>query len=313
MKNDKVIKSVSNSQAEILFNIMHLYNRGRGFFLDITFSRGNFYGDFEVDGERIIIPQPQLKYDVNPLPESTVEKIYADRPLPIDDNTIDSLVFDPPFIVQGNIDERKLKKESAKMCQRFDYYISKEALLTSYYAWMKEINRVLTTDGILIVKCQMNVVGYVQLNSPFWICFLAECLGMELLDTFYLIAEKRLTDNRKQHHSRRYESTFLVFRNTNKRKVRLFSGLDSTQINELLDGFQRHNEPIDKSIKKIDRTHITNITRRVKTDDIEIIKSTILKLKTEGFSNCEIARKLDISEGKVRYQLHKIGYQCKGK
>ena len=46
MEFDKVIKSISYNQHEILYNIMQLYNNGEPFDCDMTYSKGKFYGRF---------------------------------------------------------------------------------------------------------------------------------------------------------------------------------------------------------------------------------------------------------------------------
>ena len=40
MEFDKVIKSISYNQHEILYNIMQLYNNGKPFECDMTYSKG---------------------------------------------------------------------------------------------------------------------------------------------------------------------------------------------------------------------------------------------------------------------------------
>ena len=90
-----VIKSISYNQKEILFNIMQLHNNGNGFDCDITYSSGKFYS---VCYEEFNIPQPQLKMDVMPLSEDVI-KIEPFKPLPLDDNSITSIVIDLPFVI----------------------------------------------------------------------------------------------------------------------------------------------------------------------------------------------------------------------
>ncbi|MCD8206902.1 MAG: hypothetical protein LUD72_03085 [Bacteroidales bacterium] len=71
MVKNKVIKSVSGNQFEILKNIMLLHNHGDGFDCDITYSTGGFYGRHNLtdeNGEKssIEIPEPIYKFDVDP-------------------------------------------------------------------------------------------------------------------------------------------------------------------------------------------------------------------------------------------------------
>ena len=84
-----MIRSVSTSQHQILKNIMALYNAGKPFDLDPTYSTGRFYQHG--------VPGPRLAHDIAP---SSTDVRYADvRSLPLLSGSIGSAVFDPPFLV----------------------------------------------------------------------------------------------------------------------------------------------------------------------------------------------------------------------
>jgi len=81
-----IIKSVSESQNEIFNNIIRLYCPD-GFEVDPTYSKGNFYK---------VVPEPKYKLDLYPQSEEVKE---ADsRHLPFNNSSVESIVFDPPFI-----------------------------------------------------------------------------------------------------------------------------------------------------------------------------------------------------------------------
>ena len=95
VKYSDVIRSTSFSQKEILHNIMLLHNNGEGFDCDITYSSGKFYSDTK---EAITIPQPKIKMDVFPMFDDVI-KIEPLKPLPLEDNSIGSIVIDLPFVI----------------------------------------------------------------------------------------------------------------------------------------------------------------------------------------------------------------------
>lgn len=91
-----VIKSISFDQKEILYNIMQLHNNGEPFECDITYSSGKFYEPKKND--KYVIPYPSLKMDVFPIKEDVI-KIEPFKPLPLEDNSISSIVIDLPFVI----------------------------------------------------------------------------------------------------------------------------------------------------------------------------------------------------------------------
>ena len=84
LSNKEIVRSVSDSNTEIIRWIMALYCPN-GFDLDPTYSCGNFYKS---------IKEPKFKMD---LCEDGVLKADATE-LPIKDNTLNSIMFDPPFV-----------------------------------------------------------------------------------------------------------------------------------------------------------------------------------------------------------------------
>lgn len=86
--NNELIMSISFSQTEIINNILKLHVKNHIIDCDCTYSLGKFYNSTG-------IKKPKYKFDINPqLPEV----IKADsRNLPLEDNSINCVMFDPPF------------------------------------------------------------------------------------------------------------------------------------------------------------------------------------------------------------------------
>ena len=254
MEYNDVIRSIGYSQHEILYNIMQMHNDGKPFDCDPTYSIGNFYGKFnitKVNGEtiEIEIPAPKYKFDVCPQVEG-VEKIEPLGKLPLEDNSIDSICVDLPFVIScgpsmntPNVDENGNKAKNNLISRRFASYYPVAELLKSYKHFLKESYRVLKEDGILVWKTQGTISGSKFLVSPYYSRLIAESIGFDSLDEFILLAKNRLVSGKinKQQHARSFHSYFLVFKKSLKKKITYFDFMDDSEINETLEGLRKYN------------------------------------------------------------------------
>ena len=88
-KTDKVIKSISYDQSEIIKWIIQLHIKSGKIDCDPTYSKGNFYNNTGIE-------KPKYIFDISPQTEDTIK---ADaRNLPLEDKSINSIMFDPPFL-----------------------------------------------------------------------------------------------------------------------------------------------------------------------------------------------------------------------
>ena len=195
-----MIKSVSYDQEEILENIIRLYIPSGGIECDSTFGNGNFY-------KRISVPR--YAYDLNP--RNGAE--YGDsRNLPLADESISSLMFDPPFLATKG---KSLQTDKGNIInRRFGVYPTEKELHDFYTESIKEGSRVLKKDGILIVKCQDKVSSGKQYMSHVYIFNEATRLGFVVKDLFILLAKNRWVadwQKKNQQHARKYHCYFWVF------------------------------------------------------------------------------------------------------
>lgn len=82
----ELIKSISYDQEEIINGIMQLQGIAR-FDVDPTYSKGVFWKN---------IVEPVHKFDINPQTPDTTQASAMD--LPLESNSINSIMFDPPFL-----------------------------------------------------------------------------------------------------------------------------------------------------------------------------------------------------------------------
>lgn len=193
----KLIRSVSTSQEEILLNIMQLHLPA-GIECDCCYNKGSFY--------KGSIPPPKLKFDLTPQTNDTVE---ADcRHLPLEDNSLGSLIYDPPFIFGTNVNS-----EEHLMSKKYTSFKSRIEMEKFFTDSISEFARIIKPKGILIVKAQDIVGGRKRIFSSKLIINEAEARGFKLVDEFILIAKNRFTGNYKnQFHARSFHSFFMVFK-----------------------------------------------------------------------------------------------------
>ena len=200
-----IIKTVSDNQTEIIQNILKLY-APNGIDCDPTYSLGKFY-------DNTGIKPPQYKFDINPqLPDV----VPADaRHLPLTNQSINCLMFDPPFLATTGSSLNNPSNNNKINC-RFGVYPNEPALHQFYQDAIIEAHRILKPNGIFIFKCQDKVSSSKQYLSHVYIINKAVESGFYPEDLFILTAKNRLIANwqKNQKHARKYHCYFIVFRKT---------------------------------------------------------------------------------------------------
>ena len=203
-----MIKSISYNQEEIIQWIMKLYCPN-GFEVDPTYSKGMFY--------KKDVPQPKFKFDISPQ-TNHVKKSDCCK-LPLLHNSVNSIMFDPPFIGAS-----KNNGKDGIIKSRFGYYKDIPSLWVMYAKALVEFYRVLNTNGVLDFKCQDVVEDHKQYFSHVKIITMAAKVGFYPKDLFVLTTKSRLmSPNMKiQQHARKFHCYFIVFI---KRNVSLKSNM----------------------------------------------------------------------------------------
>lgn len=219
----ELIKSTSYDQHIIIRNMIEMHNNGKKLDVDITYSSGKFYGNFldKESGIEYTIEQPTYCFDVEPQFDF-VGKLEPWGKIPLDDNSVDSIMIDLPFVCcPRDCKSVKDNKEGSNIIfKRFSSYYPINEMFASYQHWLSEAYRVLKDGGKCFFKCQNTISGskYYCTEEYSWLA--AQQLGFYVLDRFILLAKTRLISGKvkNQQHARNFTSTFWVFEKNGKFK-----------------------------------------------------------------------------------------------
>lgn len=205
------IQSVNREQEDIIINILSLHSPNNKIDVDVTYSKGVFYKSGKV-------AQPTYKFDLTPQTEDTIQ---ADsRCLPLDNDSVETIMFDPPFVIAGDT-YKDNAENSSKIAKRFHRYKDFKELKEHYYNSLKEFYRVLKKGGIVIFKCQNTISGRKQLFSHYFILKSALEIGFYPKDEFVLLSKSKMTSFggrwKTQQHAMKHHSYFLVLKKENCR------------------------------------------------------------------------------------------------
>lgn len=201
----KTIKSISFNEQEIIRDILYLHSSNNKIELDPCYSIGEFY--------KHGVDKPDYKFDLNPQTEDTIKAKSSD--LPIEDNTINTIMFDPPFVISGQPNGND-KEGSSIIATRFTGFRSWPELKNMYRNSLKEFYRILKDDGIVIFKCQDTVASGKNHFTHCWVMNEAIETGYYPKDLFVLLSKNRIMDGRKQQHARKFHCYYWVLQKSNR-------------------------------------------------------------------------------------------------
>lgn len=176
----------SGINADLLPKCLELYVNEGAILADVTYGRGVFWRNVDLS-----------KYDFRPTDLMTGTD-FGD--LPYNDQSIDVLVLDPPYMHGG-----KTVKKSINDCYK-NQNTSHESVIRLYAKGILEASRVLKKKGIIFVKCQDEIESGKQRFSHIEINQCLDLFGFRVLDLFILrqtttpaMREKYQKTARKNH------------------------------------------------------------------------------------------------------------------
>ena len=195
----QVIKSIQNSDRDILVSIRKLFLNGENFDLDLCFSTGKFYEDLET---------PYNKMDKTPQVDGVIRNDIMIDGIPYRDNSIKSIIFDPPFMF-GTHGQTK----NNIMTKRFTMFDSWAELESMYRKSLQEFYRILIKGGIVAFKCQ----DYTDSQTTLTHCFVhnwALEIGFKIEDLFIMAFKggRVWNSNLTQKHARKYHSYWIILK-----------------------------------------------------------------------------------------------------
>lgn len=192
----KHYKSFFENEQELLKAIIEIHNNNNSFECDPMYFKGNFYKEIE---------KPKYKYDLNP---QTIDTIQADATnLSLDNNTLNSIILDPPFMICTRESQRQFYSSKTH-----SYYNSFDELRLSYEALIREASRVLKKGGLLVFKCQ-DFTDSKTIMTHCIVYELATKIGFYAKDLAILNIPKSKVYNGslRQRHFRKTHTYFYIF------------------------------------------------------------------------------------------------------
>lgn len=194
-------RTVNNNDQDIIKAIIRIHNGGRNFDVDPTYSKGIFWKG---------LTPPELRFDINPQADG-VQQASATN-LPLEEGSVGSIMFDPPFVVRVDTAE-----PNGIIHNRFSSFRSIPELWDFYYNALREFHRILRPGGIVAFKCQDTIDGGKEYWSHFEIMKYAFELGYKVKDLFILYRGDNVlfSPNMKiQKHARKTHCYYLVLEKT---------------------------------------------------------------------------------------------------
>ncbi len=204
-----VMSTRVGNNCDSFADILELYVPKGSLVADVTYGKGAFWSTVQEDDYNLLATDLKTGTDF--------------RNLPYSDSYLDVFVLDPPYMhtpggstyKEGALSsfEDHYRNNASPSTGPFKYH---DAVLRLYLEGIQEAYRCLRNKGLLIVKCQDEIcAGQMRMTSMEIIHYLVNN-KWTVEDMFVVVAFRRpgVSRMKKQQHSRRNHSVFLVARKT---------------------------------------------------------------------------------------------------
>lgn len=176
--------SVFEKDSDILTAIDNIFLKNKWYDLDCTYSKGCFYKS---------IKRPRIKSDIAPIYDDVI-KCDSTKLEFVKDNSLNSIVFDPPFLF------RKRKTTNNDFISNwYTYFNSYDDLQEMYKKSLECFHKKLQKGGYVLFKCQDMTDGKFYCTHNFIINY-AESIGFVLKDIIIKKSNKKLQRDAKQQN-----------------------------------------------------------------------------------------------------------------
>lgn len=206
---------------------------------DVTFGKGVFWSKVDRKKYQIFGSDLQLKEEVRSLfPDLQLKSAVDFASLPYDDDSLDALVLDPPYMEGFYRHQHGAKaghgthvsfrqaysggqEETTNMAAPFGRLAWQDRVVDAYLRGAHEALRVLRQNGTFIVKCQDAVSANIQRLTHVELITACEQMGFYCKDLFILTRPAKPGISRliRQAHARKNHSYFLVFTKLRRRPL----------------------------------------------------------------------------------------------
>jgi DNA methylase len=208
--SDVIVSAQVAGNAEVFPQVLALHVPKGALIADVTYGKGVFWRNVNLEHYQLLQSDLQTGVDATDLP--------------YEENTMDALVLDPPYM-EGLFrrDKRQMAGGGSHAAFRRNYSNGEptknggpkwhDAVLDLYYRAGDEAKRCLKEGGVFIVKCQDEVSANRQRLTHVELINYFEGIDFYCKDLFVVVRQNRpgMSRMKKQVHARKSHSYFLVF------------------------------------------------------------------------------------------------------
>lgn len=230
--SNAILSAHLSGNAEVFRQLASLHIPHGSTVADLTYGKGIFWQLIQRGQYNLLFSDIDAKVKVDPVHQVAVKTGIDSRNLPYKNESLDCVVFDPPYM-EGlfRADSENLAGSGTHKAFRHHYSNGQatpnhkaqpkwhEAVLDLYLKSGREIFRTLKPKGIFVVKCQDEVSANTQRLTHVEIITAYESLGLYTKDLFVVVRTNKPVVSRLkvQVHARKNHSYFLVFQKIKKR------------------------------------------------------------------------------------------------